>query len=57
MFVFIVSVMIGGVLEVDHMRLAATSHHCMDERRILAEVNRSNLRAGVDVVYFGECRS
>jgi hypothetical protein len=56
MLVFIVSVMIGGVLEVDHMRLAATSDLCVQEHRTLAAVNRANRAAGVDVVYFGECR-
>lgn len=56
MFVFVVSVMMNGVLNVAAMQLDAVTDKCVQERIQLHAINRAHAQAGVDVVYFGECR-
>lgn len=56
MFVFVVSVMVNGVLNVATMQFDAVSDSCVHERQVVAAMNRANMAQGVDVRYFGECR-
>lgn len=56
MFVFVVSVMVNGVLNVGAMQFDAISYNCVHERQVVAAMNRTNIASGVDVRYFGECR-
>jgi hypothetical protein len=56
-FVLIVSVMVYGSFNSNVMQLNATSNQCVYEQQVIAAMNRANINRGVDILYFGECRT
>lgn len=56
-FIFYVTVMVNGVFSPDVIRVNAVSPICIQEQQTIAAINRNNIRNGIDVLYFGDCRA
>ena len=56
-FVFIITVMVNGVMNPITFELISTSPQCVEEQQYVAAINRTNVRHGIDTLYFGECRT
>lgn len=56
-FVFLVSVLVNGVLDIHRITLQATSDECRQEMLMLAAVNQAHQQHGSNQVFFGECRT